>query len=373
LLANIHHHLAALPTPPTIIAVDCPSGIDCDTGQAAPQCLPADLTVCMAAVKTGMLRFPAFELLGDLRLVDIGLPADLAPWQAIRRRVVAADMLRGVLPPRPALAHKGTFGTALVVAGSLSYTGAALLAGRAAFRVGAGLVTLAVAQPLHAALAGHFPEATWLLLPHEAGFISAQAHTVVRSHLQHAAALLLGPGFGLASTTADFLSTLLESQVTLPTVIDADGLKLLARIPHWPQKLPTASVLTPHPGEMAVLTGLPVAEIQADRLEIAEKYAADWGHVVVLKGANTVIAAPDGSAAVIPVASPALARAGSGDVLAGLVAGLCAQGVPAYPAAYTAAWLHAQSGLAAARRLGPASVLAGDLITELPGVLLSMD
>lgn len=153
-------------------------------------------------------------------------------------------------------------------------------------------------------------------------------------------------------------------------VMDADGLKLLSQVPDWPKRLPAPAVLTPHPGEMGYLTGLSVAEIQADRLNIALKYSREWGHVVILKGAFTVIASPDGRRIVIPVASSALARAGSGDVLAGLVVGLHAQGVPAFEAAVAAAWIHAEAGLLAADRIGnTASVLAGDILQSVVDII----
>lgn len=385
--------LKRLETPPEIVAVDCPSGVDCQTGQAAPECLRADLTVCMAAVKVGLLRFPAYDFIGDLVVVDIGLPAKLKPWKAIKRWVADAQMVQEALPPRPLDAHKGTFGTAMLVAGSVNYTGAALLAGEAAYRIGAGLVTLAVPSLLHAALAGQFPEATWLLIPHETGAIAGDAANLVRRNLDRVSALLLGPGFGLEDCTLDFLEQFLkgrgragkarigfvevdevasikEERPLPPLVIDADGLKLLARIEGWAKKLPKLAILTPHPGEMAVLTGLSKEDIQANRLEIAEQYAREWGHVVVLKGAFTLVASPDGRTAVIPVASPALARAGTGDVLAGMITGLRAQGLHAFEAASLAAWIHAHTGLRAANSLGStAAVLAGDLLLEIPSVI----
>ena len=385
-----------LEAPPRVVAVDCPSGVDCDSGQAASECIPADLTVTMAAVKRGLLAFPAFSLVGDLRVVGIGLPdegAALQAWQSVRRVVPTAERIRQVLPERPADAHKGTFGTALIAAGSVNYTGAALLSGEAAYRIGAGLVTMAVPAPLHAVLAGQLPEATWLLLPHDAGVIAPGAADVILKNLGRATAMLVGPGFGMEDATRDFLARLIGSdsrpsrggigfvrqaktgapseQATLPPlVIDADGLKLLARLPDWPARLPVPAVLTPHPGEMAVLTGLSTEEIQADRLGVAGRFSQEWGHVVVLKGAFTVIAAPDGQEAVIPVATAALARAGTGDVLAGLIAGLRAQGVEAYPAAIAGAWIHAQAGLRAAEMLGStASVLAGDVLEAVIEVI----
>lgn len=356
--------------PPAVVAVDCPSGVDCDSGEAAAETLHAELTVCMAAVKKGLLAFPAFNYVGHLEMVGIGLPDDFPALVQIERFMADRDYMHAHLPRRPLDAHKGTFGTALIVAGSLNYSGAVLLSGQAAYRCGTGLVTLASPAPLHAALAGVIPEATWLLLPHHEGAVSEEAAPQLLNNLGRATAMLVGPGFGLAETSGRFISRLLAAKGLPPLVFDADGLKLLAAIPEWYQQLPPMSILTPHPGEMAVLTGLSTAEIQAARVETAERYARQWGQVVVLKGAFTVVASPDGQTAVIPVASPALSSAGSGDVLAGLTVGLRAQGLDAFPAAVTAAWLHAQAGLAAARRLGgTAGVLAGDLVRQIPCLL----
>ncbi len=393
ILGLVRNTMAASPHPPHIVAVDCPSGVDCDSGQAAPECLPAEMTVTMAAVKQGLLRFPAYNLVGNLRLVGIGPLDGLAAWDSLRRTVADTVTIQEMLPPRPLDAHKGTFGTALIVAGSVNYTGAAWLAGSAAYRIGAGLVTLAVPEPLHAALAGQLPEATWLLLPHDTGVISGDAVEVVRKNLERATAMLIGPGFGLEEVTQKFVARLLEAaphggrasmgvarppmaeaalrQAALPPlVVDADGLKLLARLPDWHTRLPSSAILTPHPGEMSVLTGLSRDEIQSDRIGVAERFAREWGHVVVLKGAFSVIAAPDGQTTIIPVATPALARAGTGDVLAGLIVGLLAQGVAAFPAAVAGAWIHAQAGLASARVLGnTASVLAGDVLKAVTGII----
>jgi ADP-dependent NAD(P)H-hydrate dehydratase / NAD(P)H-hydrate epimerase len=367
--------LAGMDEPPVVVAVDCPSGVDCDSGDAAPECLPADLTVSMAAVKHGLLKFPAYPLVGELQVVGIGLTEDgqgLPAWEAVRCFLPDLDWVHQALPARPLDAHKGTFGTALIAAGSASYTGAAWLAGQAAYRIGAGLVTLAVPAPLHAALAGQFPEATWVLLPEQEGFISAQAIPVIQTHLGRATALLVGPGFGLEDTTAEFLAGMFAPDMPglPPLVVDADGLKLLRRLPDWAHRLPSPAVLTPHPGEMSVLTGLSKEVIQADRLVVARRYSQEWGHILVLKGAFTVIAAPDGEAAIIPVATPALARAGTGDVLAGLIVGLRAQGMQAFEAAVAGAWIHAYAGLQAIEMVGnPASVLAGDVLQAVIQVI----
>jgi NAD(P)H-hydrate epimerase len=381
-----------------VVAVDCPSGVDCESGEAAAECIPAELTVTMAAIKKGLLQLPAYDLLGELEMVGIGLGDEgnyPEAWTRIDRFVPDWEWVRQHLPERPRDAHKGTFGTALIVAGSVNYTGAALLAGQAAYRVGAGLVTLAVPYPLHGALAGQFPEATWLLLPHEIGVISEDAAKVLEESLSNATALLFGPGFGLEETTGRFVNHLIgsspktrragigftpqiekEQNVTKPlppVVIDADGLKLLSRVAEWDQQLDKPAVLTPHPGEMSVMTGLSKEEIQDDRIYVAEKSAKEWGHVLVLKGAFTVIASPEGMTAVIPIATPALARAGTGDVLAGLIVGLLAQGLETFPAAVVGAWLHAHGGIRAADALGSsAAVLAGDVLMGVVDVLADM-
>jgi NAD(P)H-hydrate epimerase len=379
--------------------VDCPSGVDCDTGQIADEAIGADLTVTMAAVKQGLLKLPAFEYIGDLEVVDISLSEDLSSLKALNTDVAEPDWIAALLPERPLSSHKGTFGTALIAAGSINYTGAVVLAGEAAYRVGAGLVTLAVPSAVHTTLAGQFPEATWVLLPHEMGVIASGAAEVLAKNFERASALLIGPGFGTENPTKDFIEKLLEGRYAAkktaqrigfvhqdeekaeenktklpPMVIDADGLKLLAQIKDWHTKIPAPAILTPHPGEMAGMIDLSKELINESRQEIARQYAKLWGHVLVLKGAFTVVAAPDGRTTVIPVASPALARAGTGDVLAGLIVGLRAQGLEAYEAAVAGAWIHAQAGLYAADDLGTtASVLAGDVLNSISDVLSDLE
>ena len=399
LLSEVNDVLDGLSESPLIIAVDCPSGVDSDTGEVADETIPADITVTMAAVKQGMLKLPAFQYMGELKVVDIGLPADLPSFQDLRTEVADEESVAALLPERSIDSHKGTFGTALIAAGSVNYTGAVVLAGEAAYRAGAGLVTLAVPAPVHIALAGRVPEATWVLLPHELGVISGNASEVFAKNLERATALLIGPGFGTEDTTKGFIENLLRGQVSAkrvtagigfvhkqsekqeqtnsqlpPMVIDADGLKLLAKITDWHSLIPAPAILTPHPGEMSVLTGLSKEEIQAKRQEIASRYAQEWRHVVVLKGAFTVVASPDGRTTIIPVASPALARAGTGDVLAGLIVGLRAQGLEAFDAAVAGAWIHAQAGLYAADNLGTTiSVLAGDVLDSVSDVLSDLE
>ena len=399
LLEEVNEILDALDKPPLVIAVDCPSGVDCDTGEAAEETIPADLTVTMAAVKQGLLKMPAFEYAGNLEVVDIGLSADLNSLKDVKTEVANEDSVSALLPERALDSHKGTFGTALIAAGSVNYTGAVLLVGEAAYRAGVGLVTLAVPAPVHAALAGQIPEATWVLLPHAMGVVASNASEVLMKNIERATALLIGPGFGNESTTKEFIENILSGKslpkkstvrigflheenekkeeansILPPMVVDADGLKLLAQLKDWHTKLPALTILTPHPGEMAVLTGLSKEEIQENRQEIARKYAKEWGHVVVLKGAFTAIASPDERVTIIPVASSALAHAGTGDVLAGIIVGLRAQGLDAFDAAVAGAWIHAQAGLYAADNLGTtASVLASEVLNSISDVLSDLE
>src|SRR6266498_1576147 len=213
-LTGVNDILDSLDESPLVVAVDYPSGTDRETGEVAEETIPADLTVTMAAVKQGLLKLPAFEYVGDLEVVDIGLPDDLSSLKDLRTEVAEDGMVSALLPERPITSHKGTFGTALIAAGSVNYTGAVLLAGEAAYRAGAGLVTLAVPVPLHGTLAGRFPEATWILLPHELGVISRDATEVFAKNLERATALLIGPGFGTEDTTKEFIENLLKGRAS---------------------------------------------------------------------------------------------------------------------------------------------------------------
>jgi hydroxyethylthiazole kinase-like uncharacterized protein yjeF len=396
LLNKTNNYLQKRQDKPVVIAVDCPSGLDCDTGEVAEEVIPADLTVTLAAAKPGLLQFPGAEFVGHLRVGDIGIPQDQKQLSKIRTELANPEVLAEWLPKRPRNAHKGTFGRVLVIAGSINYPGAAGLSGMGAYRAGAGLVTMAVPSIIQSLIAPILPEATWILLPHEMGVISENAFGVLKEELERYEVVIIGPGFGLDETTKGFLCRLFDADrpgqrshigfVTQeiekhkngfpipPCVIDADGLKLLADIEKWWEFLPKETILTPHPGEMAVLTGQSTADIQSDRIGIASKWAKNWGHIVVLKGAFTVVAKPDGNATVIPIANPALARAGTGDVLTGAIAGFRAQGVEAYEAAILGCYVHGKAGEYSAESLGTtAAVLAGDVADAIAWVLSELE
>ncbi len=381
-------------TRPVVVAVDCPTGLDCDTGGLDPAALAADVTVTFAYPKVGQLRFPGAEAVGEIVVADIGIPPELA--QDVPLDMAAPNTIRAGLPARPASAHKGTFGRALIVAGSVNYVGAAALAGSGAKRVGAGLVTLGLPAPIQAAVAANLMEATYLLLPHDLGVVASGAVEVLREQMDDYEALLLGPGLTQEPATVAFVHTLLglerqerrghigfvsrsaaeePQQASLPSlVVDADGLNALALAHEWWKGLPPDTILTPHPGEMARLMGgdTTTQDVQADREGVAGRMAKAWNAVVVLKGAFTVVAAPDGRMAIIPFANAGLATAGSGDVLSGAIVGLRAQGMGAFEAAVAGAYLHGLAGEMARAELGDMGMVAGDLPPRLPLALQSV-
>ncbi|RME77056.1 MAG: NAD(P)H-hydrate dehydratase [Chloroflexi bacterium] len=351
---------------PVVVAVDTPSGLNCNTGEVDPHTLPADLTVTLAAVKRGQVLMPGAAVVGQLVVGDIGIRPEHFP-DDVRLEMATAFKVARLLPDRPPAAHKGTFGTALIVAGSRCYIGAAGLAALAAGRSGAGLVTLAPPKSIQTALAARVLEATYLPLPDDDGALTPEAVPLVVAQAGKADALLVGPGLGQAGSTAAFLLDLLAQADALPPlVVDADALNILSQQPDWPSLLPPGSILTPHPGEMARLTGSSTGRVQANRLELAQEMAVQWKQIVLLKGAHTVIAAPDGRCMVLPFANPALAKGGSGDVLAGAIVGLLAQGLEPFEAAVAGGYLHGLCGELAAENLGTAGVVAGDLVGYLP-------
>lgn len=371
-----------VPTDPYIVAVDGPTGLDYDTGGLDDVAIPADLTITFAYPKIGHFCFPGAAALGELNVADIGTDPGLADEVVLQ--TATPETVRSWLPPRPRDAHKGTFGKALIVAGSINYTGAAYLAGAGATRAGTGLVTLALPSVIHGPVAARLAEATYLLLPHELGVIAAGATRVLYEQMASYDAMLLGPGLGQERETRAFVEALLDGKEThgylgfgnneektkpppLPSlVIDADGLNILATIEGWPRRLPPNSILTPHPGEMARLMGCSPADVQADRIATARSQADAWNQVVVLKGAYTVVAAPDGQAVIVPFANPGLATAGTGDVLAGTIVALRAQGVGALEAATAGAYLHGLAGELAREEKGTAGMVAGDVLAHLP-------
>lgn len=258
-----------------------------------------------------------------------------------------------ILPQRPKDANKGTFGKALVIAGSPNYPGAAYLSCAGCYRVGAGLVTLVTDETTKIIVSRKLPEVTFL------------SRAEVFGKFSEYDVLLLGPGLGAKEATSKFVEQLLNKKLP-KTVVDGDGLNILSKIEGWWERLKTEAILTPHPGELARLTGLSVDEIQSDRINAAKQFAKLWNQVIVLKGANTVIANPNKELAISPFANPALATAGTGDVLVGAVAGFLAQGLRSFDASCVGVYVHGMVGQMLKEKMGDAGMMASDALSYLP-------
>jgi len=390
-----------IPSAPSIyvLAIDCPSGMDCDTGETDSNIIPADETITFIAAKPGLLRFPATGVTGKLTIADIGISEKLDAVKTVTDSVVDREWVKDKLPGRGNNGHKGTYGRALVVAGSVNYIGAPALAAEAAYRSGAGLVTVASASPVIMALAGQLREVTWIMLSHDMGVIAEGATQAVFKEINKMKSLLIGPGFGTEKTTGEFIEALLKAPQESakkpgkrklgfgigqiddddgdekeairipPLVIDADGLNLLAEIDNWWELLPENTIITPHPGEMARLCDIETKEVQSNRWQLAREKAKEWSVILVLKGAYTVIASPKGNFAVLPFDVDTLATAGTGDILAGLIVGLLAQGVEAYDAAIIAGYVHGLAGQILSETSNSRSVIAGDVLKAIPEAL----
>jgi hydroxyethylthiazole kinase-like uncharacterized protein yjeF len=349
-------------------ALDLPSGLNADTGEVDPDTLHADYTITLGFPKPGLFKLPGAERAGRISVVDIGIPAHLV--EEAGAELIAGEWIKSVLPERPLSANKGTFGRVLVVGGSVNYIGAAYLACSGALRVGAGLVTLASGlQPI---MVSKVTEVTYLPLPEVSpGMISPDAAKLIFQQLERYNVLLVGCGLGQNESKVKLVKAILieNKQLLPPLVLDADALNILANISEWWTKLTADAILTPHPGEMARLTGMTIEEIQADREGTAKNMAAKWNKTVVLKGAHTVIASPEGRVKISLAANPGLASAGTGDVLSGAIAGLLAQGLSLFDAAACGVCLHAEAGEAVKARLGDAGMIASDLLPELPLVI----
>ena len=356
-----------------LLALDVPTGLDAHTGALDPLTPQPDVTLALGYPKLGMYALPGAGSVGALEVLDIGIPPGLDHDVTVELMTAAASRL---LPPRPLASHKGTFGRALIVAGSPNYVGAARLAALAATRVGAGLVTLAIPASLQPSVAAGATEPTFIPLPESSpGYADPErAAPLLLDAMAGYDSLLVGCGLGQDERTWGLLERLLLSGAPLPpAVVDADALNFLAsRGNDWSESFTQGAVLTPHPGEMSRLTGEPSSRLQADRVAAATNAAETWGKVVALKGAFTVAAAPDGSVALSPFANPGLASAGTGDVLAGAIAGLLAQGVGLFNAAALGVYLHGAAGERVRAELGDAGMVATDLLPELPKVICGL-
>lgn len=348
------------------VAVDIPSGMASAAAQTEGDIFETDLTVTFTAPKPSQALLPGAERCGRLVIGPIGTSREIVESiDGDRLCLIEQKDVATFAAPRQTDSHKGTFGHVKVIAGSSSKPGAAILAGTAALRSGAGLCTVITAKGATAAIVGKTAELMTLPAA-ELADGSLGPESFEASWLEGADVVAIGPGLGTTPQNRELVALVL-AEAGQPLVVDADGLTALAGLDDWRRKTETL-ILTPHPGEMARLTGLSTREVQAGRIEVARELAVNRQAIVVLKGARTVIAAPDGRVAINPTGTPAMATAGSGDVLTGLVAGLLAQspGVEPFAVVAAAVWLHGKAGEIAEGDWGEHSLLAGDLLSALP-------
>ncbi len=351
-----------------VVAIDLPSGLNADTGAAPGDVVFADETVTIGLPKKGLLLPRAIEYTGCLEVVDIGIPWELIePLEAGRELITAAD-LRSFMPRRLRMTHKGTYGHALILAGSLDYPGAPRLALGAALRSGSGLVSAYVPEGIRDVVAGFLPEAIVRGVPMtETGSMAASAWDTVKTRLAEFSAILIGPGMTTHPATRELvLRVLAESPV--PVVLDADAINVLAGQAVLVAKAKSAVVLTPHPGELGRLLGCSPAVVQEEREATLLKAVEKSGATVVLKGAGTLVATPGKSVHMNMSGNPGMATGGTGDVLAGLLISQMAQGIEPFDAARAAVYLHGHAGDSVALRGSQHTLMASDLIGELTGV-----
>jgi len=352
-----------------IIAVDIPSGVSADDGALLGEAVRAEVTVTLGLPKIGLYTYPGRGYCGDIHVVDIGLPRPLLISPGLRTNLTTTEEAARRLPTRPPDAHKGDFGRVVILGGSPGFTGAPCLAAEGALRVGAGLVTVGCAESLNPILEAKLTEAMTRPLPETPQ--SALGRDSVSDALglcAQADAVVLGPGLSRHPEAAAFARAVIHS-VAAPLVVDADALTALAGdlAPLRTRRGPT--VLTPHPGEMSRLCSTTIAAVQSDRLGWCRRLADETGAVAALKGAGTVVAAPDGEAWVNPTGSSALATGGTGDVLAGAIAGLLAGGADALSASVAAVYYHGAAADLAESRTSGRGVTAGDVALALAEVL----
>ncbi len=353
------------------VAVDIPSGLDGRTGTTLGTAVQADLTVTFGCPKIGLYLGDAIDQAGHIEMVDIGIPDEYVQDLNPQNHLLSQKLVHPLIPPRSQSAHKGTFGHAGIVAGSPGKTGAPALAGLGALRVGTGLVTVGTPKTVAPILECKLLEIMTMALPETPEhLLGLEARSALLSFCQDKSALAFGPGLGVSSSTTELLSHLLP-QLDVPCVLDADALNNLASHLDVFSRMKLPPILTPHPGEMArLLPGSSSKAINENRIGVARTFAAKHHVLLVLKGANTVIADPLGQVAICPTGNPGMASAGMGDVLTGIITGFLAQGLSAWDATRAGVYIHGLAGDLAAMSMGEPSLIASDVISAIPRALI---
>jgi len=355
------------------IAVDIPSGLSSDTFQIIGPCVRADLTVTLAAPKVSQVFPPAEEYVGELVVADIGVPSSLFDDEKLKLELVEKKTILPYFRRRRKDTHKGTYGHLFIVSGSLGKTGAAAMAGKAALKMGAGLVTVGTPESCLPIVARSMDELmTEPLAETQEKTISHEALKKVLSLLEGKDALMIGPGISTNKSTAEFVLSLMP-KINVPSVVDADALNILASKPETIKSLRQPAVLTPHPGEFARLLNISTREVVERKLELAPQFAEEYGVYLVLKAYRTITATPEGKVFINPTGNPGMATAGSGDVLSGMIASMIVQEKNLLGAVLAAIYIHGLSGDIGAKKLGEKALTAGDIIRYLPSGLRRLE
>lgn len=363
-IADALESLALLDVP--IASVDFPSGLDATTGAVEGPHVRADLTLTPGALKRGHFLYPAAEFVGDVECLDIGIPAVCFEGEAVEVRLTEAVDVAGMLPVRRSDAHKGDAGHLLIVAGAAGMAGAALMSAMAALRAGAGRVTLAVPENIAYSVDSGPLEVMAIPLPATAaGTVGEDAFAVILEHVENMNALVVGPGLSTHPRAVELVQLMIQ-HIEKPMILDADALNALSQDLTILKGTRAELLLTPHPGEMGRLAGVSVKEIQADRVALPLEFAARHQLHIALKGAGTIIGTPGGSAWMNPTGNAAMASAGMGDILAGVVGGLLSQSLSPEEALVAGAYLHGLAGDIAAHQVGGIGLTATDLLPALP-------
>ncbi|MFQ5580467.1 MAG: NAD(P)H-hydrate dehydratase [Nitrospiria bacterium] len=350
----------------TVISVDIPSGISSDTGEALGIAVKADMTFIIALPKRGHFIQDGLEHCGKWEVIDIGFPPALIDQAGIKTKLITQKMMRAFPPRRTRGVHKGDMGHLLLIAGSLGTLGAAQMASLAALRSGTGLVTVALPATVTASNVPFPMEVMTLPLPEtNEGTLSLASEKKLLQGIEGKTAIAVGPGLSRHPETQHLVRNLIP-QVSIPMVIDADGLNAIAPELSILKEKRSELILTPHPGEMGRLMETNSSDVQSKRFKIAEEFAKKWGIVLVLKGAHTIVATPDGSLRVNNTGNPTMATAGVGDALTGMIGGFVAQGITSPDAATLGVYLHGLAGDLAVGVLGEGSLIASDLIGKIP-------